>query len=258
MAAISCSNMPEDKPVTDAATEDASSSPESPVEAKAETTSLAKGEPMEIHTPDKPIHSKKEFMFHMFTVVLGILIALALDGIVTWAHHRVLVREARENIAAEIRKNKATIDGALPEMSKRQAELRHTIDVMHQLEMNRAAVKSATLNFNVANHDLYSTAWQTAATSGAVTYMSYDELRRYTEVYTTQQLFSSLQEQAINRTIDMGALIQTTMYGDLKKVTNERFTAIEQQAYREIIVEKALEGISGELSKGYGDLLKSR
>ncbi len=57
---------------------------------------------MEIHAPDKPIHSKKEFLFHMLTVVLGILIALALDGIVPWAHHRALVREARENIAAEI------------------------------------------------------------------------------------------------------------------------------------------------------------
>ena len=40
---------------------------------------------MEIHAPDKPIHSKKEFMFHMLTVVLGILIALALNGIVMWA-----------------------------------------------------------------------------------------------------------------------------------------------------------------------------
>jgi hypothetical protein len=31
----------------------------------------------------------------MFTVALGILIALALDGIVTWGHHRMLVQEAR-------------------------------------------------------------------------------------------------------------------------------------------------------------------
>jgi len=213
---------------------------------------------MEIHAPNKPIHSKKEFLFHMLTVVLGILIALALDGIVTWAHHRVLVREARANITAELRRNQSTIDSALVEMPKRQADLKHIIDVMREVEANRGALKSDTLNFSVANHDLYSTAWQTAATSGGVTYMSYDELRRYTEVYTTQQMFSSLQEQAINRTIDMGAMIQTTMHGDLKKVPNERFTAIAQEAYREIMVQKALEDISGELSKGYSELLKSR
>ncbi len=74
---------------------------------------------MEIHAPEKPIHSKKEFMFHMFTVVLGILIALALEGIVEWAHHRALVREARANIATELRHNKETIERALPQIQDR-------------------------------------------------------------------------------------------------------------------------------------------
>lgn len=38
----------------------------------------------------------------MFTVVLGILIALGMEGIVEWAHHRILEREARANIATEL------------------------------------------------------------------------------------------------------------------------------------------------------------
>jgi len=63
---------------------------------------------MEIHAPENPIHSKKEFLFHMFTVVLGILIALGMEGVVEWAHHRALVREARENIMVEIEKNIGT------------------------------------------------------------------------------------------------------------------------------------------------------
>ena len=73
---------------------------------------------MEIHAPDKPIHSKKEFLFHMFTVVLGILIALALEGVVEWAHHRAEVREARANIAIELRHNKETIEKAIPQIEK--------------------------------------------------------------------------------------------------------------------------------------------
>src|ERR1041385_4850584 len=109
--------MPEDKPAIDVESKDASTAPPSPVD-KTETTA-AQGEPMEIHHPEKPIHSKKEFLFHMLTVVLGILIALALDGIVTWAHHRVLVREARANIATELRNNKETIQKAVPEKSRR-------------------------------------------------------------------------------------------------------------------------------------------
>src|ERR1041385_3747012 len=111
--------MPEDRPAIDPKKQEASTPPASPNDAKAEPTSPSKGEPMEIHAPDKPIHSKKEFLFHMLTVVLGILIALALDGIVTWAHHRVLVREARANIATELRNNKETIQKAVPEKSRR-------------------------------------------------------------------------------------------------------------------------------------------
>lgn len=210
---------------------------------------------MEIHAPEKPIHSRKEFMFHMFTVVLGILIALGLEGIVEWAHHRALVREARENITTEIQRNKETIDAALPEYQQRGEALSHVVDTMHQLEKTTDA-KARTLNFGMANHDLYSTAWQTATTSGAVTYMSYDELRRYTDVYVAQQTFSALQARAIDRTIDLGSLIQATMFEDRKHVSNEKFQAIAREAYREMILQKALEDVSKELSKAYGDLLK--
>jgi hypothetical protein len=213
------------------------------------------GEPMEIHAPEKPIHSRKEFLFHMFTVVLGILIALGLEGIVEWAHHRALVREARENITAEIQKNKETIDGALLEYQQRGEALHHVIDAVHRLEKTHHLNRVETMNFGMADHDLYSTAWQTATTSGAVTYMSYDELRHYTDVYMTQQTFSVLQAQAIDKTIDLGSLIQATME-DQKSVSNEKFQAIARETYREMILQKALEDVSKELSKAYVDLIK--
>ncbi|HEY1529175.1 MAG TPA: hypothetical protein VGH51_23350, partial [Candidatus Angelobacter sp.] len=92
---------PDDKP---AAERQSAGGAESSLAAQGENKSFVHGESMEIHSPDKPIHSQKEFLFHMFTVVLGILIALAMEGGVEWFHHRALVREARENILAEVRK----------------------------------------------------------------------------------------------------------------------------------------------------------
>jgi hypothetical protein len=166
---------------------------------------------MEIHAPDKPIHSKKEFLFHMFTVVLGILIALAMEAGVEWFHHRALVREARENILAEVRKNKETVNESIQEIHQREAELDHIIDLMHKVESDRNAIKNQSMHFGVTMHDLYSTAWQTATSSGAVTYMKYDELIQYTDLYLTQLAFTSLQEQALNRMIEGGSLIEVTM-----------------------------------------------
>jgi hypothetical protein len=214
---------------------------------------------MEIHAPDKAIHSRKEFLFHMFTVVLGILIALAMEGAVEWFHHRALVHEARENITTEVRKNKETVDKAIEEIHRRETDLDHIIDLMHRGEKDRKVFKGQTMNFRIEIHDLYSTAWQTATTSGAVTYMKYDELSRYTDVYLTQQSFTSLQDQALNGMINVGSLIEVTMReDDMTKVPADKFQAIAQGAYKEMLLQKALENISESLTKGYADLLKQQ
>lgn len=55
---------------------------------------------MEIHAPEKPILTVKEAIAHLAIVTVGILIALSLEGLVEWRHHRALVREARDNISA--------------------------------------------------------------------------------------------------------------------------------------------------------------
>ncbi len=60
---------------------------------------------MEIHPPHQPVLTVKEALVHLGIVTIGILIALSLEGLVEWQHHRHLVAEARENIAEEIRDN---------------------------------------------------------------------------------------------------------------------------------------------------------
>jgi hypothetical protein len=44
---------------------------------------------------------------------------------------------------------------------------------------------------------------------------------------------------------------------DLKKVPTEKFQAIAQEAYKDLIIQQTLEGISTDLSKTCGDILKS-
>jgi hypothetical protein len=130
---------------------------------------------------------------------------------------------------------------------------------MHRGEKDRKVFKGQTMNFRIEIHDLYSTAWQTATTSGAVTYMKYDELSRYTDVYLTQQSFTSLQDQALNGMINVGSLIEVTMReDDMTKVPADKFQAIAQGAYKEMLLQKALENISESLTKGYADLLKQQ
>lgn len=88
--------------------------------------------------------------------------------------------------------------------------------------------------------------------------MKYEELNRYTDVYLTQKAFTGFQEQALNQMIAIGGMMEVTMKDrDLKKVPAEKFQAIAQEAYKDLIIQQTLEGISTDLSKTYGDVLKS-
>ncbi|HZE22579.1 MAG TPA: hypothetical protein VE054_01190 [Blattabacteriaceae bacterium] len=209
---------------------------------------------MEIHAPDKPIHSKKEFMFHMLTVVLGILIALALDGIVTWAHHRVLVREARANIATELRNNKETIQKALPEIRDKQKQAQHIIATIEEYEKNpKFEVKE--LHYNFESYDLYFTAWKTASVSGAVTHMDYEELKNYTDVYDLQQDFMTLQSQGFSNIGDLVSAMHV-LNRDRNKIPLEKLDDIQRAAERILLMQKTLENVSAGLMQGYEKALK--
>lgn len=209
---------------------------------------------MEIHAPDKPIHSKKEFMFHMFTVVLGILIALALDGMVTWAHHRILVREARANIATELRNNRETIQKAVPEIQARQKQLQEMIATIDAVEKSRK-LPAGHLGYNYASYELYSTAWKTASVSGAVTHMEYDQLKDYTDAYDLQQDFLTVQAQGFASVGDLVAALRV-LDQDLTKVPQDRLEELQRQALKILTVQRTLENISAGLMLAYDKALK--
>jgi hypothetical protein len=208
---------------------------------------------MEIHAPDKPIHSRKDFMFHMLTVVLGILIALALDGMVTWAHHRILVREARANIATELRTNKETIEKAVPEIQARQKQLEEIISTIDQVEKTRKL--SGKLGYGFSSYELYSTAWKTAAVSGAVTHMDYDQLKDYTDAYDLQQDFLTVQAQGFASVGDLSAATHV-LNQDLAKVPEERLEELQRQALKILTIQRTLENVSAGLILAYDKALK--
>jgi hypothetical protein len=54
---------------------------------------------MEIHPPEHPIMTRKHFIVHMTTIVLGLLIAISLEQTVEWVHHR----HERDALLADMR-----------------------------------------------------------------------------------------------------------------------------------------------------------
>jgi hypothetical protein len=142
---------------------------------------------MEIHAPHEPIHTKKDFFIHLFTITVGLLIALSLEGLVEYAHNRHLVHEARENIRRELQLNHEAALSDLAGIQKKIDRQKLNIDSIHGLMTNGKNFHGSVQNtwdFNSLNDS----AWKTARETGALGYMPYDEVQRYADLYMLEGL----------------------------------------------------------------------
>jgi hypothetical protein len=100
-----------------------------------------------------------------------------------------LVREARENIRTEMQDNQKELHGALDQIYKEQSQVKADIEALKTLRKDfNAHGLSVTLTF--ANSVLQDASWNTARETGALSYMSYPEVKKYAELYRLQELFA--------------------------------------------------------------------
>lgn len=142
---------------------------------------------MEIHAPHEPIHTRRDFFLHLFTITIGLLIALSLEGLVEYAHHRHLVHEARENIRRELQLNHEAAQSDLGDIQKKLDRQKLNIVSIHGLmtdgEHFRGSVQN-TWDFSSLNDS----AWRTARETGALGFIPYDEVQRYADLYMLEGL----------------------------------------------------------------------
>src|SRR3954465_1270837 len=84
---------------------------------------------MEIHAPHRPITTWKETLAHLAIITAGVLIALALEGLVSWVDHRLLVHEAVANLTAELRDNKNELDGLFASLDQDRQRFEHADEI---------------------------------------------------------------------------------------------------------------------------------
>ena len=60
---------------------------------------------LDVHPPHHSANTWRDFLIHIATIVVGLLIAIGLEQTVEYFHHRHEIREAREALAAEHQEN---------------------------------------------------------------------------------------------------------------------------------------------------------
>jgi hypothetical protein len=151
---------------------------------------------LDVHAPHESVHGWRDFLLHLFTITIGLVIALGLEGCVEWQHHRHLVQEAEQSLHTEIQNNAHSLAGIATDIHTQQTALKHDLEVLDFVIKNRKYPEhsSMLINFRISNFDNVS--WSTAQSTGALAYMDYATAQEYAGIYHTQNLFDTTEEQA--------------------------------------------------------------
>ncbi len=155
---------------------------------------------MDIEPPHHPIKSKRDFFIHLFTITCGLLIALSLEGLVEWGHHRAIVREARDNIRREIDDNKNATVEDIRSVDQDRARFAHNLEEERALRANPKSHHAIQSNFSWSSTS--DAAWRTARDTGALAYMPYAEVQRYADIYAQQDITNTQAVQLFRQQVE--------------------------------------------------------
>ncbi len=156
---------------------------------------------LDVHPPHESIHGWRDFLLHLFTITIGLLIALSLEGLVEWQHHRHLVHEAEASLHAEIQNNAKDMPETLAGVHKEQADLKQDVVVIKYLIKNHKMPDKASMTIDFRIHSFEDVSWKTAQTTTALSYMPYIRAQEYADIYSLQDELFNSEQQAVRDTI---------------------------------------------------------
>ena len=204
---------------------------------------------MDIHPPHGPITSWREFLVHLLTIIIGILIALGLEGFVEWRHHRALAHEASSNITEEIHANAAELQTTQKDVRTSDEQLQQIVALIHRMEVDHR-FKPTGVAFSWTTGELHQTNWTAANSTGALGYMDYDQVNRYTRVYDLQQEFMTLQQRAMQSAVSVQGLA-TLLSRDTKTISGAELSEAERTVGLALANTRALEQVGEALQQQY-------
>src|SRR3984885_1647368 len=186
---------------------------------------------LDVHPPHRPIEGVGEFFLHLFTITVGLLIAVGIEAAVERHQHRELAAEARDTMTAEIRKNSINVADALKEIDQEQQKLKDNLDSVRKVQLNPSDPASRNLHLDISFNTtgLEDTGWRTAQVTGALAFMPYAESERYTSIYRVGEEFLKNQDQLSEDESRILGIIQKFHVGQGSNLTKDAADALAEQ-----------------------------
>jgi hypothetical protein len=146
---------------------------------------------MEVHPPHHPLHSWKDFLIHIATITVGLLIAIGLEQSVEALHHRHQRHQLQEDLRAEAEQNRQVIarnlkmrnlepwfDGAMEAVDKAVPQQGKMRLVLPRPPCIPGSVGTAAVRYFAPSEAV----WTTAKESGLTALLPVEESRMYAQL----------------------------------------------------------------------------
>jgi len=207
---------------------------------------------LEVHPPNEPVHGWRDFLIHLATITIGLLIALSLEGCVEFWHHRSLVHEAEASMQIEIEANARQLRGALDDVRKEQDFLKKDIAMMKKIIANPKVPNKEDMRVDFRIRTFDDVSWKTSQSTGALSYMPYERAREYANIYSAQNEIAEAEHQAVRDTVLSVAPFLNSKKGDLNPGGEEAVKIVDRLEVLQgqlIFLENLIKRLDGEYQK---------
>lgn len=141
----------------------------------------------------------KEIFLQVTLITVGVVIALAFDGMTAIWHDRALVREARTNLSSEIQDNRKELALVRQRMDATDEQLRRGMSVVVALLDGQTPPGGPPFGIGTHMAEFQDSSRVTAQATGAFALMPYGEVKQYARVYAAQDRFVRAQGEFLQQ-----------------------------------------------------------
>jgi hypothetical protein len=152
---------------------------------------------MDIHPPEGPTRSFKDFAIHIFIVTIGILIALGLEGIRETVHEHNLIAETRETFRKELEQDRKNLVNETENVQDKSTQLDGVLHDLPELVKTPDELHKRIDGLQPGFWYFRGSAWGAASSSGILAYMKTEEANRFADAYFAIESYQPLSRQAV-------------------------------------------------------------
>ena len=165
---------------------------------------------IDVHAPEHRIGGKRDFFLHLFTITIGLLIALGLENAAEAWHHHEQKREAEAKIREEISGNLNTLQSNAAQLRQEYQQMATLLVDLHAVQQGKT-LDGSYVQMAFHEEEIPDAAWRTASGTGVLEYMPYDEVERFANAYREQALLQTMAEGALNDYLELNPMMSRNL-----------------------------------------------